>query len=171
MTGTVRELAVNAAADTANAQLSPASLIFSCQSCPLSETSKKETERKMDRHEAARQFKSLTALHMFSATKTVHACGESILLCGQDENILHEVLQGCLCGHGVIHEGCLQRIVLIIANDTGWQRVVAHQVCDGTPCKHSHSFILSCRRSSDHSCFYSFLPAFTHLLMHLFIHS
>ena len=45
MTGTVRELAVNAAADTANAKSSPASLIFSI--LPL-DGSNKERNRKED---------------------------------------------------------------------------------------------------------------------------
>ena len=59
---------------------------------------------------------------------------KNLLLGCKDEDVLHEVLQGRLCGHSVVHEGRLQRVVLVIADDAGGQRVVAHQVRDDAPC-------------------------------------
>ena len=56
---------------------------------------------------------------------------------------MHQVLQwrlGCNC---VVHEGCFEGVILVIADHTGRQCVVAHQVCDDTPCSVLHS--LACR--------------------------
>lgn len=47
---------------------------------------------------------------------------------------MHEVQQRRLGGNCVVHEGRFQGVILVIANHTGGQGVVADQVCDDPPC-------------------------------------
>ena len=58
---------------------------------------------------------------------------------------MHQVLQCCLGCYCVVHEGRFEGVILVIANDTGRQCVVADQVCDYTPCRpaqHRHVKLL-----------------------------
>ena len=90
----------------------------------------------------------ITVMHHQRLSFSTHTqeC-RGLLVSGQDEDILHEVLQGGLCGDSVVHEGSLQGVILVIADDAGWQSVVAHKVCNDASCMHStHSLY---RQTSD----------------------
>ena len=69
------------------------------------------------------------------AARQASPCAASILpITSQHQDIMHEVLQRRLGGNCIVHEGCFEGVILVIANDTGGQGVVADQVCDDTPC-------------------------------------
>ena len=50
------------------------------------------------------------------------------LLVRKHEQVLHELQQGRFSGDRVVHEGCLERVILRVPYDSARQRVIAHQV-------------------------------------------
>ena len=57
------------------------------------------------------------------------------LLVRQNESVIHELVQGGACCHGVVHEGGLEGVVFVIAQYSAGQGVEADQVSNGTACK------------------------------------
>lgn len=51
------------------------------------------------------------------------------------KDVLHEVFKWGLIGNCVVHEGSFEGVVLVIANNTGRQCVVAHQVSNDATCR------------------------------------
>lgn len=59
------------------------------------------------------------------------ACAATVLpVASQHQDIMHQVLQRRLGSNCIVHEGCFEGVILVIANHTGGKSVVADQVCD-----------------------------------------
>ena len=66
----------------------------------------------------------------------------TVPVASQGEDILHQVLQWRLGGNCVVHESRFEGVILVVADHTGGQRVVADQICDDTPCIPPHHSLM-----------------------------
>ena len=72
---------------------------------------------------------------------------------GQDEGVLHELVQGSFGGHCVVHVGGCEGVILFVAYHRGGQRVEAQEVSDDASCSRARrKQRLCCLSSSSVFC-------------------